>query len=158
MLLDEIRDVDVSLSPMFFGENPPQLRPNGCSTSTTGGPFYCLSFVVVFRFTLHAGTRKTYEVRLVPVVRGSRLRTQRVALKGNTRAWVVGWGNTPTLDPLPISDGRLVGTSTHGPALKGSSSQRGPLDVAATLRLSQRFPCKPAKGILKRKRRRPLCL
>lgn len=116
-MLDEIRG-NVSVSPMFLRETS-QLSLLVVVAPTTGGLFYCLSSVVVYRFTLHAGSRKTEEVRLVPVVHGAKPCTQRVALKGNTRAWAIGRVNNPTLRPLPQIAGRLVGTSSHGPALKG---------------------------------------
>lgn len=41
--IDEIRD-GVSLSPMFYGET--RLGPMVVAVTTTGGPFYCPSFVV----------------------------------------------------------------------------------------------------------------
>lgn len=56
MQTDEIR-CHVSLSPMFYGET--RLGPMVTVAPVTGGPFYCPSFVVVYRFTLHAGSRKT---------------------------------------------------------------------------------------------------
>jgi len=57
MQTDEIRG-NVSLSPLFFGET--RLGLNGsCCPNFRRGLFIGLSFVVVYRFTLHAGSRKT---------------------------------------------------------------------------------------------------
>ena len=55
ILTDEIRD-GVSLSPMFCGET--RLGPMVVAVTTTGGPFYCPSFVVVNRSPLHAGQER----------------------------------------------------------------------------------------------------
>lgn len=116
ILIDEIRG-NVSLSPMFRGK--PLLGPMVAVADATGGPFYCLSSAVVCRFTPRAGSRKTEEVRLEPEVCGAKPCTQRVALKGNTCAWAIGGINNLPLCPLTQFAGRLVGTSTHSPALKG---------------------------------------
>lgn len=131
-MLDEIRG-SVSLSPMFYGETRQGLNGWCCHTSQRG-LFFCLSSAVVCRFTLRAGSRKTEEVRLEPAVYGAKLCTQRVALKGNTRAWAIGRVNNPTLRPLPQIAGRLVGTSSHGPALKGHLLEWSPLGDGHTRR------------------------
>lgn len=52
---DEIRG-GVSLSPMFRGET--LLGPMVAATTATGGPFFCLSSVVVNRSPLHAGKER----------------------------------------------------------------------------------------------------
>lgn len=57
MLLDEIRCRRIIVADVFEGNLTKAQWL--LSAPVTSGPFYCLSFVVVSRFTLHAGTRKT---------------------------------------------------------------------------------------------------